>query len=179
MDDKPTQGALITDLGRGVTLRLPDVGNKEWVYAHLREGDRAEYDAAVRFREETGDAHTPPPLKELFVWAGDDLIARWGSFQTPGTTLLGNVRSWSWETTTDADKHWRLFVRMTLPVWRALWAIEDAHVTHCIVSPIASYAKTLRWQTRYFRQQELGRVLIGDEPHIVYAIYREEKQHGH
>lgn len=173
MDDNPTQGALIADLGRGVTLHEEAPGNNAWLLAHLRAGDQTERDASLRWQAETG-ATDPEPLKTCFVWADDDLIGKWGSYHLPGTTLLDDVRGWSWETTPNANRHWRLFVRMTLPVWRALWALEDAHVTRAILVPWAGYEMTLRWQARYFRQRELGRFLFGGLPHIVYELYREE-----
>lgn len=171
--EQPVKGALVADLGRGVTIREPAPGNDAWVLAHLRHGDQVEHDAALRQNDEEGAGTPPPSLKEAFVWADDDLIGRWASFQLPGTSLLDNVRVWAWETTVNADKRWRLFARMTLPVWRALWLLEDAHVTRIVECPWAGYERTLRWQARHFRQRELGRVLIGGEEHIVYEIQRE------
>lgn len=181
--NQPIKGALISDLGRGVTLREEAEGNRDWVLGHLREGDRVERDAARQWQAETGQAD-PTPLKVVTVWVGDDLVGRWGSYQVPGTTLLDDVRAWSWETTTAADTHWRVFVRMTLPTWRALWLLEDAHVRRALLSPWEGYAKTLRWQARYFRQKELGRVLVGDRVHIIFELYRQgagegRNHHGH
>lgn len=181
--NQPIKGALIADLGRGVTLREEAEGNRDWVLGHLREGDRVERDAAKQWQAETGAAD-PTPLKVVTVWVGDDLVGRWASFHVPGTTLLDDVRAWAWETTTAADKHWRTFVRMTLPTWHALWLIEDAHVQRALLSPWEGYAKTLRWQARYFRQKELGRILIGDRVHIIFELYRQgagegRNRHGH
>lgn len=180
--DKPRQGALIADLGRGVTLREEAEGNNAWVLGHLRQGDQVERDAATQWQKETG-AREAEPLKVAFVWAGEDLVGKWGSYQANGTTLLDDVRVWSWETTHEADKHWRVFVRMTLPVWQTIWLLEDVHVTRALLMPWAGYEKTLRWQARYFRQKELGRVLVGDRIHIIYELYRhgvgEGRRHGH
>ena len=173
-NEEPIKGALIADLGRGVTLREEAEGNRDWVLGHLREGDQVELEAALKWQAETG-ATEPTPLKAVTVWVGDDLVGRWASHQVGGTTLLDDVRAWAWETTTAADKHWRTFVRMTLPTWRALWLIEDTHVRRIIELPWEGYAKTLRWQERYFRQKELGRLLIGDRVHIIFEIQREER----
>lgn len=178
---KPSKGTLIAALGHGVTLREKADGNDAWILAHLRDGDQVERDAASRWQAETGTSDQTP-LKTVCVWVHEDLIGKWSSYQIPGDTLLCDRRAWAWETTEAADRHWRTFVRMTLPVWKTLWLIEDAHVSRAILAPWAGYEKTLRWQARYFRQREIRRVVFGDVPHIIYELYRdgagEGRKHG-
>lgn len=161
------QGRLIRDVGRNVQIREPAEGNREYVFSHLREGDQREYDAA-----EKGGIKPITPNKEAYVWIGDTLIGRWASVVLNGHSELSECRGWGWETVVDADANKVKFARSTMAVFKAIWDIEDSWVKCAYVLPWSGYERTLKWQSRFFKQDMVGEVMIGGTKHLVYRIYR-------
>jgi hypothetical protein len=168
--DEPIKGKVLMVLRHNVFICEEADGNRAWVEAHLREGDQVERDAVEA--EVHGHIDNPYRIKSACVWVGDELVGIWTSSIVPGETVLSRGRWWGWETTTVADKVWRTFVRMTLPVFKALWTLEDAWVRHCYVLPWTGYEKTLRWQDRYFTQTALQTVTVGGLEHQLYQIFK-------
>lgn len=172
MKGEPLKGALVADLGRGVEICLPAEGNAQWVHTHLRELDRLEYDSAKKELKALGAEEEHKPMDELMVWANNRLVARWCSLIPGGDSPLSPRRFWAWETTDEADKQWRLFVRMSMVVFRYLWAREPAAVTHIIELTAAAYTRCRSWQNRLFGAEELATLSIGGEPHVFVKIRR-------
>lgn len=167
-DDQPPKGKLLMTLAHGVELRGLTRACERYVRENLRENDRREAEI-VQGLIDRRDIFT---ASECAVWHKENLVGMWQSGLLKGDGILSNRRAWGFLTTHNVDAVWRTFVRMTKPVYDALWELEAPYVDTAYIAPWAGYEKTLRWQARYLPQVEVKHFMINDEEHILYSIQR-------
>lgn len=167
----PIQGEIIKDFGRGVVLRQPVQGNYEWVVAHLREGDKKEYDDAVSYGEVE---RWPSGIIQATIWLNDELCAYWDSIIMPGKTASYPMRAWAFSTTHVVEKHKIKFARFSREVFEYIWTLEHPWVKHAFVQPWDGYSRCLKWQAKYFNAEPLQHIVINGEPYTSYTLARPE-----
>lgn len=174
--DTPIKGELLRDLGRGVTLRNAAEGNEAWLYDHLREGDREEYETAERATNKSIEDVHDLYVREVYIWVGDEMLGRWVSMLQPNQDILSRSRFWAFETTDVATKHWRLFVRLQREVWRIFWTLEHPWVTEVYSITLQTYEMAMRWLQKSFGAAVAMVIELGGEAHTCFRMTRPIKE---
>lgn len=157
-------------LAHGVELRELTPECRRYVMHNLREGDRREAEIV----NEVVDSDDMFVHQAAAVWHKGNLVAMWRSALMMGDGILSSRRAWGFVTTHHVDPVWRTFVRMTRPVYNAIWELESPWVTEAFVAPWSGYEKTLRWQERFLPQHKVCDLDINGEKHFLYVIKRED-----